>query len=132
MAALLGGHVMLSVESPSWAPMVATGELRLLAILNEQRSKKWPDAPTLKELGYNYNFSSPWGLGGPKGMNATVMQKLHDAFKKAYDDPKVIELFDKYDFARVYLDTKAYTAAILGLYDGERANLEKVGLLKKD
>ena len=132
IAQVLGGHVMMMVESPGWAPQVASGDFRLLMVLNGQRSKKWPDAPTLKELGYTYEFDSPFGLAGPKGIDPAIVKKLHDAFKKAYDDPKVAELFDKFDFTRRYMNTEDYQAFIPKLAAEEKAALEKLGLAKKD
>jgi tripartite-type tricarboxylate transporter receptor subunit TctC len=132
IAALLGGHVMMMVESPAWAPQVASGDFRLIMLLNGERSKKWPDAPTLKELGYSYEFDSPFGLAGPKGMDPAIVKKLHDAFKIAYEDPKVIELFDKFDFTRRYMGTADYQAFVPKLAAEEKAALEKLGLAKKD
>ena len=130
-AAILGGHIMVNVESTAWAPLVASGDLRLLVLLNSKRSKKWPDVPTLAEHGYEWDFNSPFGLAGPKGMDPAVVKKLHDAFKKAYDDPKVIELFERFDFSRLYLGTEDYAREIPKQYDYERQNLERVGLVKK-
>ena len=101
-------------------------------MLNNKRSAKWPEAPTLKELGYEFGFNTPFGLGGPKGMDPVVVKKLHDAFKKAYDDPKVVELYERFDFTRIYLGTEAYAASIPKLFEDEKSNLEKVGLVKKD
>jgi tripartite-type tricarboxylate transporter receptor subunit TctC len=101
-------------------------------MLNGERSKKWPNAPTLKELGYSYEFDSPFGIAGPKGMDAAVVKKLHDAFKKAYDDPKVIELYDRFDFTRRYKSTEEYQAFVPKLAAEEKAALEKIGLAKKD
>jgi tripartite-type tricarboxylate transporter receptor subunit TctC len=132
VAAVLGGHVMAMVESPSWAPTVASGDLRLLMILNAERSKKWPNVPTLKEFGYEYSFDSPFGLAGPKGMDPAVIKKLHDAFKVAYDDPKVIELHEKFDFVRRYLNTEDYNKFVVRLAADERKALEQLGLAKKD
>jgi tripartite-type tricarboxylate transporter receptor subunit TctC len=132
IAAVLGGHIMAMVESPGWAPMVASGDFRLLMMLNGERSKKWPDAPVLKELGYTYEFDSPFGLAGPKGMDPAIVKKLHDAFKKAYDDPKVAELYDKFDFTRRYMNTQDYAAFVPKMAAEEKAALEKLGLAKKD
>ena len=132
IAAILGGHVMGMVESPSWGPLVASGDFRLLMLLNGERSKKWPDAPILKELGYTYEFDSPFGIAGPKGMEPAIVKKLHDAFKKAYDDPKVFELYDKFDFTRRYMSTADYQAFVPKHAAEERAALEKLGLAKKD
>ena len=120
------------VESPAWAPMVAAGQFRLLMVLNGERSKKWPDTPTLKELGYTYEFDSPFGLAGPKGIDPAIVKKLHDAFKKAYDEPKVAELFEKFDFTRRYMNTADYQAFVPKLAAEEKAALEKLGLAKKD
>ncbi|MFM9942285.1 MAG: Bug family tripartite tricarboxylate transporter substrate binding protein [Hyphomicrobiaceae bacterium] len=132
IASVLGGHIMAMVESPSWAPTVASGDLRLLLILNGERSKKWPDVPTLKEFGYDYSFDSPFGLAGPKGMDPAIVKKLHDAFKIAYDDPKVIELHEKFDFVRRYMNTADYQAFVPKLAAEEKAALEKLGLAKKE
>jgi tripartite-type tricarboxylate transporter receptor subunit TctC len=130
IAQVLGGHITAMVESPAWAPMVASGQFRLLMVLNGERSKKWPDTPTLKELGYTYEFDSPFGLAGPKGMDPAIVKKLHDAFKKAYDNPKVAELFEKFDFTRRYMNTADYQAFVPKLAAAEKAALEKLGLAK--
>jgi tripartite-type tricarboxylate transporter receptor subunit TctC len=132
VAAVLGGHVMMMVESPAWGPQVASGDFRLIMLLNGERSKKWPDTPTLKELGYTYEFDSPFGLAGPKGIDPAIVKKLHDAFRKAYDDPKVIELFDRFDFTRRYMSTEDYAAFVPKLAADEKAALEKIGLAKKE
>ena len=132
ISALLGGHIMMMVESPAWAPLVASGEFRLLMMLGGERSKKWPDAPILKELGYTYVFDSPFGLAGPKGMDPAIVKKLHDAFKKAYDDPKVAELYEKFDFTRRYMNTADYAAFVPKLAADEKDALEKLGLAKKE
>ena len=79
------------------------GRCRAAAPADDARAasaaRRWPDVPVLKELGYTYEFDSPFGLAGPKGMDPAVVKKLHDAFKKAYDDPKVAELYEKYDYS---------------------------------
>src|SRR5436190_13933061 len=83
ISAVLGGHINAMVESPAWAALVASGDLRLLFLLNLERSKKWPNVPTIRELGYDYTFDSPYGLVGPTSLDPAIVQKLHDAFKKA-------------------------------------------------
>jgi tripartite-type tricarboxylate transporter receptor subunit TctC len=132
ISAVLGGHVHAMVESPAWAPLVASGELRLLFLLNMERSKKWPNVPTIRELGYDYTFDSPYGLVGPKGLDATIVKKLHDAFKKAYDDPKVIATYDKFDFVRRYMTTEDYAKFVPKLASDERASMERLGFARKE
>jgi tripartite-type tricarboxylate transporter receptor subunit TctC len=131
-AAVLGGHTTLQADSTGWKPLVDAGQLRLLAIWTAERSKNWPDAPTLKELGYPFAFDSPFGVAGPKGMDPAVVQKLHDALKKAIEDKGVIETLARYDMVPRYLDTADYRKSVGEVVESEKIALEKLGLAKKD
>lgn len=131
-AAVLGGHTTLQADSTGWKPLVDAGQLRLLAIWTAVRSKNWPDAPTLKELGYPFVFDSPFGIAGPKGMNPAIVEKLHDAFKKAIEDKAVVEAMAKYDMVPRYLDTPSYRKSVEEFVVNEKAALEKIGLAKKE
>jgi len=131
-AAVLGGHTTLQADSTGWKPLVDGGQLRLLAILTAERSKNWPDAPTLKELGYPFVFDSPFGVAGPKGMAPAVVEKLHDAFRKAIEDKSVVEAIARYDMVPRYLDTAGYRKFVAEIIDSEKAALEKIGLAKKE
>lgn len=131
-AAVLGGHTHLQADSTGWRPLVDAGQLRLLTLWTPERSKNWPDVPTLKELGYPFVFDSPFGLAGPKGMDPAHVQKLHDAFKKALEDPAVIESMRKFDMFPRYMNTADYTKFVGEVTAQEKAALELIGLLKKD
>ena len=130
-AALEGGHVMADADATGWAPLVDSGKFRLLCIWTQERSPRWPDVPTLKELGFNLTLDSPFGLAGPKGMDPAVVQKLHDAFKAALDDPKVAELMVKYDYPKRYMNTADYAKFAKQQYDEQREVVEQLGLAKK-
>src|ERR671931_455712 len=68
---------------------VKSGEVRALAVMDDQRSKFLPDVPTTKELGYPTVMSnSTRGIAGPKGMPEPVLKKLREVLKKAMDDPE--------------------------------------------
>jgi tripartite-type tricarboxylate transporter receptor subunit TctC len=131
-AAVLGGHTTLQADSTGWRPLVDAGQLRLLAIWTAERSKNWPDAPTLKELGYPFVFDSPFGIAGPKGMDVAVVQKLHDAFKAALEEKPVVELMAKYDMVPRYIDTVGYRKAVEEFIVSEKAALERINLAKKE
>lgn len=131
-AAVLGGHTSLQADSTGWKPLVESGQLRLLNIWTAERSKLYPEVPTLKELGYSFVFDSPFGIAGPKGMDPAVVKVLHDAFKIALDDPAVIETLAKYDMLPRYMDTAAYQKFLGELLAQERAALDKLGMLKKE
>ena len=107
---LLGGHIDVVADASGWAPLVNAGQLRLLVIWSNQRSKSWPNVPTLKEAGIAMVSNSPFGLGGPKGMDPKVVKILHDAFKKGSEEPSYLETLAKLDQEPFYLNTADYRA----------------------
>ncbi|MCW5632222.1 MAG: tripartite tricarboxylate transporter substrate binding protein [Rubrivivax sp.] len=130
MQAVLGGHTMAASDATGWAPHVNAGKLRLLATYGSKRTKRWPDVPTLDELGYKTVSDSPFGVCGPKGMDPAVVKTLHDAFKKTLDDPAVLATFDKFDQSVIYMDTDTYTKWARETYAAERATIERLGMIK--
>jgi tripartite-type tricarboxylate transporter receptor subunit TctC len=130
MAALLGGHVMSHSDATGWAPHVDAGTCRLLATYGSKRTKRWPNVPTLNELGYDTVSDSPFGVGGPKGMDPAVTRKLHDAFKKTLEDPLVLASFEKFDQSVIYMSTEDYTKYARDSFQKEKAIIEKLGLTR--
>lgn len=105
--ALLGGHVDASSGS-SGLQLVDAGKFRLLATYTEHRSERYPQAPTLKELGYNVVSYSPLGIIGPKGIPKEITAKLHDVFKKAMEDTEFQAIMKKFDMSLLYLNPEDY------------------------
>lgn len=130
MNAVSSGQVMAGINSNGFAPFVDSGRMRLLATFAEQRSKRWPSAPTLKELGYGMAATSPYGLAGPRGMPSAIVRKLHDAFKLALFDPRHVAELAKFDQELAYLNTEDYAHAMRVTFAAERRTVERLGLAK--
>ena len=131
MQALLGGHVMAASDATGWDKFVDAGQMRLLVTFGEARIKKWPNVPTAKELGYKVVANSPYGLVGPKGMDPAVMKTLHDAFKKAMDDPKHLEVLEQLNQPTWYKNSADYATWARDTFGMERALIDRLGLLAK-
>lgn len=129
LRALLGGEIDFASESSGWAPMVQAGKLRLLAVFTAERAKRFPDVPTVKELGYDIVVDSPGGLVGPKGMDPAVVKVLADAFREAAQEPKHIQFLESMDQPLLLLDGPAYRALMTRTYQEERELLRKLNLL---
>jgi len=127
--ALMGGHVMVQVDSTGWAKQVDAGAQRLLATLGDKRTR-W-GAPTVKELGVDTVSNSPFGLVGPKGMQPQVVKVLHDAFKKSLDDPDYLKVLATLDQPAWYQSSQDYAKWAAETFKAERLTIERVGLLSK-
>jgi tripartite-type tricarboxylate transporter receptor subunit TctC len=130
MQAILGGHIMSHSDATGWGPHVEAGTCRLLATYGSKRTKRWPNAPTLNELGYDTVSDSPFGVGAPKGMDPAITRKLHDTFKATLEDPKVLASFEKYDQSVIYMNTEDYTKYARENFPKEKKLIEQLGLAK--
>ena len=66
--------------------------LRLLAITSETRAARWPDVPTVKELGLAPVTATNWfGISGPAGLPADVADRLNASLVRALNTPELAE-----------------------------------------
>ena len=97
VTALLGGQIDVSfLNVGGLTPRVKAGQLRVLAVLDKERSKFYPDVPISAEQGYPTVISSSTrGIVGPKGLPEPIVKKLQAVFKKAIGDPEHVEKMEK-------------------------------------
>src|SRR6185503_4863922 len=89
-------------------------------------TRNWPDVPTLKESGINMVSNSPFGIGGPKGMDPAVVKVLHDAFKKGMEEQSYKETIAKLDMEPYYLGTGDYHAYALQQITEQKQLIEEL------
>ena len=66
--------------------------LRLLAITTDTRAARWPDVPTVRELGLAPLVASNWfGVSGPAGIPGPVADRLNAALVAALNTPELSE-----------------------------------------
>jgi tripartite-type tricarboxylate transporter receptor subunit TctC len=129
--ALLGGHVDIVSDAPSWQPLVDAGKLRLLAVFTDKRAEKYPNVPTVIESGYKMSLPGPNGIVAPKGLPKPIVQKLDSAFKKAMADPDVQKLMKDYTLTPLYLNADDYVKAAQEEFDWSGRLVKKLGLDKE-
>jgi len=124
LTALLGNNaqVLVSAIAPASAQLKA-GKVRALACFSAKRAASLPDVPTLKELGYDVEFSLWVGLFAPKGTPDAVVTKLREATNKAVATEQfanaietigdVVAHLDQPDFAKFWdADAERVEAAV--------------------
>lgn len=92
---VMGGHVDMGYSSGAYYPHAKSGDLTVLALLGENRLESLPDAPTLKELGYDVSSVNHILYIAPKGLPDDVKEKLTKAFATAAADKSVVDLMNQ-------------------------------------
>lgn len=126
MLAVASEQLMVGVNSTGFAPYVESGRLRLLATFGEHRSKRWPDVPTMKELGLGVVAMSPYGIVGPQGLPGAIVATLHEAFKAAMYEPSHLHEIAKYDQELDYLGPQDYGRAMRDTHTAEKHAVERL------
>ena len=124
LTAILGDNSQVLVTSIAAASaQMKAGKLRALACFSPKRAAAASNVPTLKELGYNVEFSIWVGLFAPKGTPDPVIAKLRAETKKVIENEQfkkaitnigdVVAYLDAPDFAKFWdADAKRVEAAV--------------------
>ena len=126
---LLSKQIEVVADASGWVQLVQDGQFRLLVVWGAERMPRFPEIPTLREVGLDLVVNSPYGIAGPKGMDPGVVTILHDAFKDALDDPAVVAVMARFNMPRLYRDGAGFEAGARALVAVERENLRRAGML---
>ena len=95
--AVLGGQVDVAFGNIGDIGTKLKGTpIRILMVMDPQRSKFVPDVPTTAELGFpNIISSSSRGIFGPAGIPDPILKKVQAVFLEAIKDPEHMDKMDK-------------------------------------
>lgn len=88
VTSLLGGETDAAVISlPPVMEYVRSGEMRVLAVMADERVDLVPDVPTFTELGHDVVYGSFRSLAAPGGTPEEVLEVLEQAAADTFADP---------------------------------------------
>jgi len=95
MQDLLGGHIPMAMgEMGSAKPLVASGQLRALAVTGAARNASVPDVPTFAEAGFpGFEVNSWFALFAPTGTPKPIVDKIAADVTKVVRDPALTARF---------------------------------------
>lgn len=92
--ALLGGHVDLAFAAyPNLSAAVATGNVRMLATNNAQRSPLAPDVPVIADFVPGYDFAPRVGVYARAGTPPEILQKISAEIVAVAREPEIGKQF---------------------------------------
>jgi tripartite-type tricarboxylate transporter receptor subunit TctC len=129
LTALLGGHIDAMAGSTGVGAGVDSGQARWLHVWSAQRLARWPDAPTLKELGYpDIILGLTLGIVGPAGLDPAVAGKLEEVLLNSAREPQFRAALARYDMAYDLQGSMAYAAHLRDVVVAERQLIERLHL----
>jgi tripartite-type tricarboxylate transporter receptor subunit TctC len=91
---LISGKVDVMFDSlVTGLPHVKDGKLRALAVTSAARTPLADDLPAVAEVLPGFESTTWFGLYGPKGLSADIVQRINAALNAALADPEVKERF---------------------------------------
>lgn len=131
ITAVLGGHIDVSQSNPSsFNQFLKSGELKMLGVAANSPIADYPGVKTYKEQGIDIVDSQWRGLFVKGGTPDEIVQKLHDALKKAIYDPEFVDYMKKSSQLDGYQGPKEFKDSIQKEFEITKKLVEKVGLGK--
>ena len=130
VAACLGGHVTAVVASELPEPVKA-GQLKLLAVFNQESSEAFPGVPTIADLGIKVDSAYWGGIVGPAGIAPENAQILQDAFKKAISSKPYKQMLSKINMIPCYKSGADFKKLVFHNYDAFGKIIAELGIKKK-
>lgn len=122
-AALLGGHVELTISNPNeLVPHIDAKKMVPLAVMSRQRLDIMKDVPTMKELGYDVVYDQGRGVIAPAGIPEDHKKVLSEMMKKVTETKEWAEYARKNAMTVTFQDSAQYGKFL----DEERAKLSKI------
>jgi tripartite-type tricarboxylate transporter receptor subunit TctC len=111
---------------PTVINLVRNNQVVPIAIAADARHPLFPNTPTLKELGLPQITMDFWvGVVAKKGTPEPIVRRLHAAFEKVMNDPKVFRHFAEGGYARLSMPPQRFNELI-------KSELEKYGPIVRD
>ena len=106
---LLGGHIdATSVSYAEVSAFVESGDLKVLAVLSDNRLEAIPDVPTAKECGYDVVLGTWRGISVPASTPDAVVDELYRIFSTAAESEQFKTFMKNTNNVIEILDGPAY------------------------
>lgn len=126
LQALVAGQVDVTLGATEEIEGQAkSGTIRVLAATSAERSKYYPDVPTLKEKGINAIVTNMKGLVAPAGLPQEIADYLHERFHKAMENPVWQNFADRVGEPTNYQNGADFQASQAEQLERVRAALKK-------
>jgi tripartite-type tricarboxylate transporter receptor subunit TctC len=112
MQTILGGHADFGFSGGPHIDHVASGQMRVLASVEDERLVTSPEVPTLRELGYDISACSLFLVSAPPNLPDDIKQTLAAALELAIGSAPMKALILNLKYPEYYLGPDEVTQAL--------------------
>ncbi|WP_211866857.1 Bug family tripartite tricarboxylate transporter substrate binding protein [Neoroseomonas terrae] len=107
---------------------VTAGEAVWLNVWSAQRLRRWPEVPTLRDLGYRLVVTTPFGIVGPPGLPDEITTAIREAILATMHTENFRSLLERLDMTEDYRDGAAFGAFLAESTRMEEMLIGRLGL----
>lgn len=128
---LVAGGISMFTGSPIEARSLAeAGEVKILAIMSDERSPAFPDVPTLKESGVDWSLTNWFSLCAPAGLDPAIKAKIEAAAQQAHGSAAVQEALAQRGITPLFDGSETFSAYATEFSGEAKALLTDLGIAK--
>lgn len=128
---LSGGTDIVPSSLVEARALIDAGRVKSLAFMSSERSKLFPDVPTLKEeTGSDWEFGAWRGIVGPKNMPDDVRSKLETALENVFKSEEYNKFMSAQGFGASYLSSEKFGEFMATNDKNFGATMKAIGLAK--
>lgn len=128
VAAVMGGHVEATSQTPEWKEQVDSGKMRLLICWNDKRMPFYPNVPTIKEKGYDFSVQAAIIIYAPANTPKEIIATLGKAFHQASETDEVKQILKRLSYPHDIKDSEELTKLIKKDYEVNKKILKELGI----
>lgn len=114
---LAGEQQLIYTSYSQLADYIENGDLNVIGSISDQRNPKYPDVPTLTELGAPVQSHYTFGFRFPKDTDQAILNKFEDALKQVSEDPNFIAEAEGYGVNVTFMTGTEYEAFSRDIYN---------------
>ena len=127
---MAGGIDMSTCSLPEAATLIEAGEVKTLAIMSDERDPKYPDVPTLKELGSDWTCAAWRGITAPKGTPKEIVDVLEAAIAKVNKSEEFLEFMKNRGYGVRWLGSADFAKFMAEADKNNGEVMKAAGLIK--
>ncbi|UCD82739.1 MAG: tripartite tricarboxylate transporter substrate binding protein [Desulfobacterales bacterium] len=127
---MAGGIEMSTCSLPEAATLIDAGKVRPLAIMASERDPKFPEVPTLKEMGIDWTCGAWRGIAAPKGTPDEIVAVLENAIAKVVKSDEFIKFMKNRGFGIYWLNAADFAKALAQADEDNGKIMKAAGIVK--